>query len=395
MNALATPSSYLGKKLFLLITLCTVGISFLGCPSNDNTMDDPFGTFDRRAMLENIASNVIAPSFDEFSNKAVALDNAAGAFIASPSSSTLTAAQQAWLDVGLAWKAVEFYRIGPLDNNSTLLASIDSGSLDPSYRSVPADSVGIRNTLQAASTVDKAFVESLRPSYQGIPVLEYLLFSRNSDEEILARFTTDADAAKYRSYLKTLTTSLTSRAATLQAGWAIGTGTIHEEFVEADGRDIGSSLSMLVNDFSFLLDATHSEKLGRPLGLRNNGVKQPTRVEAYLSKQSVPFMLKNIEALQTMFQGGASATGNGLDDLLDHMGAKYGDVKLSEMIAGQFAKVKEAMQAMPSPLDQTAATNPELLQATYTEAKKLLVLVKVDMTNNLGVMITYQDNDGD
>ena len=44
--------------------------------------------------------------------------------------------------------------------------------------------------------------------------------------------------------------------------------------------------------------------------------------------------------------------------------------------------------------DAIQSKNSELNE-TYSEIQKLIVYWKVDMPSRLGVLITYQDNDGD
>ena len=39
--------------------------------------------------------------------------------------------------------------------------------------------------------------------------------------------------------------------------------------------------------------------------------------------------------------------------------------------------------------------NKTALSVTYAELQRLVPYIKVDMTSALGVLITYQDNDGD
>jgi uncharacterized protein len=287
------------------------------------------------------------------------------------------------------------FRQGSLDEASQLLAKIDTGALDASVRSMPVNASLIQSTISTATMIDRAFVEGLRPSLQGLPVLEYLLFSTDGGSTALDKFTVSADAPKYLSYLNALSESLSARAATLKNDWMIPGGPTYSSFIGAAGRDMGSSLSMIVNDGAYLTEAMRNEKLGRALGYRTSGVPQPNNVEAFLSQQSVAFMLSNLEALRKTFHGGADTTTLGLDDLLDHMGATNGTIRLSQQISQQFVKAIQAVGAIQPPLSSTVLSDRAVVQAAYNEVGKLLVLMKVDMPNNLGVVITYTDNDGD
>ena len=46
-------------------------------------------------------------------------------------------------------------------------------------------------------------------------------------------------------------------------------------------------------------------------------------------------------------------------------------------------------------MSENIINNQTQVEAAYAELQKLIVLFKVDMPSRLGVLITYQDNDGD
>ena len=47
------------------------------------------------------------------------------------------------------------------------------------------------------------------------------------------------------------------------------------------------------------------------------------------------------------------------------------------------------------PLSNEILTNKDDVTTCYSKLQELVPLMKVDMTSALGVLITYQDNDGD
>ena len=53
------------------------------------------------------------------------------------------------------------------------------------------------------------------------------------------------------------------------------------------------------------------------------------------------------------------------------------------------------MEAVPDPLSDHITNGPTQAEAAYEEILELLVLTKSDLPSALGVLITYQDNDGD
>mgnify|MGYP001796663582 CR=1 FL=1 len=59
------------------------------------------------------------------------------------------------------------------------------------------------------------------------------------------------------------------------------------------------------------------------------------------------------------------------------------------------AKTKAKVEAMPAPIARAVTESPEELEATYDEVKALVRLMKTELTASLGVILTFNDNDGD
>ena len=57
--------------------------------------------------------------------------------------------------------------------------------------------------------------------------------------------------------------------------------------------------------------------------------------------------------------------------------------------------MRSKLIAINGVLSNQIVANPTLVNAAYIEHLKLLVLLKTDLPSNLGVVITYQDGDGD
>jgi uncharacterized protein len=179
-------------------------------------------------------------------------------------------------------------------------------------------------------------------------------------------------------------------------GWKPGSGNHLQAFINSDGRDIGSSIGMMVNEMVYQIEVMRNEKVGRPLGKRTSGNIQPQSVEAKYSDNSLAFIKENITGIEKAFTGnGAAGDKAGFDDLLDQLKAEFNGQPLAKMIKDQFQAVRQKADAINIPLQDAVNQNPAAVEALYTELNKLLVLTKVDMVNNIGVVITYIDNDGD
>ena len=87
--------------------------------------------------------------------------------------------------------------------------------------------------------------------------------------------------------------------------------------------------------------------------------------------------------------------GLGLDDYMNFVNAENNSVQLSNIIDNQITNILEKVNNLPGTLGNDIINNKPMVQETYQELQKFVPLIKVDMTSALGVLITYQDNDGD
>ena len=54
-----------------------------------------------------------------------------------------------------------------------------------------------------------------------------------------------------------------------------------------------------------------------------------------------------------------------------------------------------ALRAIDPPLSRAVTEAPDTVQTAYDEARFLVVLLKSDMGNQMGVTVTFNDTDGD
>ena len=87
--------------------------------------------------------------------------------------------------------------------------------------------------------------------------------------------------------------------------------------------------------------------------------------------------------------------GLGLDDYMNFVNAEYNNMQLSKVIDNQIVTILEELNNYNNPLSEAIMNNKDALLNSYEELQKLVPFIKVDMTSGLGVLITYQDNDGD
>jgi predicted lipoprotein len=373
------------KMKYSSIVLAAFGLAvgILACKKEGE--NDPFSSYDRKAMLGNLGNNLIIPAFQSFQTESGLLKTAAETFAASPNEVNLKAVQDRWRSAAAAWKRAELYKLGPVEDQF----------LGVAVEYVPTNPTGIDNAIAAGNALNSDYVESKGTNVKGLPALEYLLFDRtNGNAAILGKFTTGDLAAKRREYLKALSQNLNGKASTILTAWQSIT---LAKFINADGRDVSSSLGLLTNEVIILTENIKNNKLGAPLGKLGNGTAQPSLVEAGQSESSLSHIKTNLQALENTFLGRneAGQDGQGFDDLLDALQAKNNGQLLSVVIKAKFADVNTKVNAISMPLQDAVVQQPQAVESAYVACKELIVLLKVDMTSNLGVLVTFSDNDGD
>ncbi|PWK20079.1 putative lipoprotein [Arcicella aurantiaca] len=373
------------KKIVILITVI---IAIWAC-SKTNDPVDAFQSFDRKSMLTNLGNNVIIPSFDTFYQKSDLLDIAIAAYTADlKNEQKLVAVQLAWIEMAKAWKQAAVFKQGPIEDKF-LLSNIDFSSKG-SYLNVTL----LEKTITDGITIDNAYIETKGATVKGIHAIEYLIFDKAKvNANIIGGFTGIA-GAKRTSYLKALSVNLKNQAKIILDDWKNG---YVSTFISADSRDINSSLGILSNKLIDLIYTVRDERMGAPKGNRNGGVPQPDLAESVVSESSILLIINELKGIENAFLGRTptGTEGIGLDDLLDKLEAKSGDELLSKKIKNQFSLVYTKLNAIPKTLPIAVVENKTEVQAAYDEIKRLQVMLEVDMINNLGVLLTFSDNDGD
>lgn len=370
------------KKQFFSLFLLSC-LAFFSCTEEADKETEV--NFDRQGMLTNIGQHIIFPAYANFNSKAGILEESIHDFTHQPATATLAAAQDALKETYRAWQKVSLYEFGPAEEVA----------LRMSVNSFPTDFPAIENNI-ASGSWNLSFYSSLQK--KGLPALDYLLFSENSPEEIVAAYTTAEHAADRRQYLHDVADELRALALEVYTGWTPEGGNYLGEFSTSTGNDAGSPLSLLVNQFNQGYEVTKNKRLGIPKGTSSaNGTPFPKAVEAYYSGISLELMQTNLHAVEALFRGEANGTdGLGLDDYIEAV-YQAGNIQddLSTTILTQFQSIHEAVAALPAPLSEAVVSSPGKADAAYTELIGLMQYIKADMPQALGVNISYFDNDGD
>lgn len=366
---------------FKHIGLLAVVLFLVSCSGDDENNGGP-DSFDRKAMLANLAENVILPAYDSLDMATSHLHESAEDLSQSTSAENVNQVRDAWKDALTQWQYAGVYDFGPASDRGLVsffnLYPVSTAHIDENI------ATGNYN-LESAANIDAV----------GLEAIDYLLFGIESNAELLATFFTENP--DYLTYLLDNTNLLKTKAHATLSDWETDYGTT---FKNATGTDIGSSLGQLVNaSIQFLEVHIRDAKIGIPAGARSSsGIALPLQVEAYYNGSvSKEMLVKGIAGWQNMFNGNSrnGNQGTGLDDYLKFLGTSFDGNPLHEEINARFNNATAQTEGLSTDLKTAVVDQQDECLQIFDELQRVIVLVKVDMTSAMGIQITYVDNDGD
>ena len=353
-----------------------ISILFLtACEKENNTGVTP--SFDRKAMLEYYADQVIVPAYTQLVEKTAALQTAWSNFKNEPSESTLLALQDGWKTAALAWQAANAFNFGPAGE-----AGIRKGLIEE-IGTFPVAVNKVENYIAAG---DAGFNNFDRDS-RGFYALEYLIFGQTD------RVLTALQAGNRQQYASALVQDLVSEAQGMVSSWA----SYRSGFVSNAGTDAGSSTSQLYNAFVQSFEAIKNFKVGLPAGKRAGQTQAaPELVEARFSGYSLALLRAHLEAIDAIYQG-KSLSGQDGAGLMDYLLAVEGGPALVNATRAQWQSVMAALDKIPAgqTLEVAIAAGDPSVDALHTELQKHTRFFKSDMSSLLGIAITFASGDGD
>ena len=385
--------SLLSSSLALVFLFSSLSCQKRGCTDPDainydvNAKKDDnnciYEQFDKQGLLQNLNNNYIIPSYSAYKNAILNLDSKVDDFVQDPNDSNLTLLRSQWHDALLTWQDVAFLNFGP--SEYILLTS--------QTNTFPVD------TLLIDSSISDGNWNFSFTSYfdaKGFQALDYLLNKRGqTDYQICQSFHSSENK---KLYIKEISTDLKNNINYVFDEWASYSTDFMEDYESnADGSAVSNIVNALCKHYEFYV---RRGKVGLPLGVFNGFSQQemPHLVECYHYGQSLPFAIRAVNAIQQFINGYSYSTGEdgiGLEDYMDFVNAQYNGEDLSIATNNQLQLIIDNLNQLNDPLSNEILTNKVEVSNAYENMQQLVPLIKVDMTSALGVLITYQDNDGD
>ncbi len=368
--------------LFLAITLF-----FTSCSKEDKVVEpnDPSpNEYDRTKLLTNYANAYIKPAYSEYQTKVNELKTEVTTFNSSLTVTALQNLRTKWQNALLVWQDVAFLEFGPASNIS----------LRAQTNVYPVDTVVMKSNILSGSYNLQAGSNFDAKGYQAV---DYLLNGiKSSDADIVTYFTNTANA---RTYLQDVVDELEANANNVNGQWQ---GSYASSFITNSASNAqGSAVSDVVNALNLHYETyMRKGKIGLPAGAFNvfSQSPMPNHVEALYHGQSLTYVYRSLSSLQTFINGNTYSTntaGEGLDDYMVFVNAQTGGQPLHNVINNQFTSIQTELGNINDPLSNEVTTNTSGVLSVYQKMQQMVGYLKVDMTDALEVLITYQDSDGD
>ncbi len=349
--------------------------------SCDPKKSEPTNSFDRSKMLENYANNLIKPAFVDLQSQINILKNNADVFVQNANTQNLTNLQTSWENAYTAWQYANAYNIGVASEQGL------QKSLWEEIATFPISTTKIENAI----TNNNANFSDFNRDARGFLAIEYLVFSLNDDNNAILNLFNNSNR---KTFLTNAIQNLKTRVDNVVNAW---NGGFTSEFIQNNGTDVGSSTSILYNEFVKSFEQIKNLKVGLPLGKRSSQVQNfPDKVEAYYSGKTLKMLANHIIAIENIWRG-KSKNGNIGVGFRDYLASVEGGNALINSTETQLTAIKNALNNVPtntriSSQIQNSATAFDNL---YTELQKNIRFFKSDMSSLLGIAITYASGDGD
>lgn len=365
----------------LLFLLLLAPLLFAACEDDEggSTATD---SFDRGALLAHLADNLIQPAYADLDGRLADLLTATEAFAGTDAEAAATPERLA--DVRTAFRAA--YRSW---QSLSPLVTVPGEELNLQFRlnTYPTDADRLEASLSGDTDLDLPSNFAI----QGFPAIEYLLYV--DEEKLFGAPVNPGDLGPLRRRGRLL--KLVRTAGELVGAGRAEWGRSRDAFVANDGNSASASVDRFVNDFIFNYEKiTRAGKVGIPAGVFSN-TPLPDRAEApYLADgASREFLRAALAATRAPFAGAPGRPD--LTSYLDALNVTRDGEPLSARIRTQFDRIDAAVAALGPNLDETVRSDNAAMLAAYDEMQRLVVLLKVDMLQALGINVDFVDADGD
>lgn len=364
------------RSFRIIASVLLTSVILVSC-NDDNEEDNiPGSDFDRKAMLEDVGTDLIVPNFEDLQSSVNTLSEAAIEFAQNTNEDNLIAIRSAWEEAVIDHQHCSAFGFGPgellLGPYATVL-----GVFPVSEEKIEA------NVINPTFDLPNSFDRDVRGFY----AVEYLIYGNGqSKAEILAGFDQNR-----KDYLLLITSELKSSFDGIVGEW---NESYLQSFIDNDGTSAGSSISLYYNAFIKDYENIKNFKVELPAGLSaGQPAADGSLVEAYYSGISSELIAAHFENSKNIWFG-RSRSGMELTGFEEYLESVIGGPTLVQSTTEAIFEIDAAIADLPEgSLSENISS--EEVETLRNALQSNTSNFKSSTSSLLGISITFNSGDGD
>ncbi|MEM9363019.1 MAG: imelysin family protein [Bacteroidota bacterium] len=331
-------------------------------------------TFDVDLFLQEVTQKVILPTLDDFKKQAEQFTKETERYVNSPSVEQLEVLRKQWVKTAYAYERTYNFHLGPAKSRFVHRAIYN-------WPTVPET---IENLISSKEFNEEKMAKA-SPQIKGLAALEYLLYREDVDKVHIQM----TEQETRRTYLLHSVKFLEAQANRLVSIWAAEGENYTETFVTSKATGLKNSFNLLFNGLFNAANTAKFTKIGKPGGLEKSPRTNPQKVQAPYSNESLALTRESVEVIEEVFFG------NDHPNISEYISSLAEDEVVNGRIKTAIQDIKEAIAAIPVPLEEAVDTYPKEVENLHLQLTALNIWMGVDARSLLSVILTSTDNDGD
>ncbi|APY00681.1 imelysin family protein [Lacinutrix venerupis] len=363
-------------KRILIVVLIAAAIFACSSSDDSNSGSVTNDTYNRTAMLTNIADNIIIPGYQNLSAELSTLVDSKNVFVANVNQTNLEALRTNWFNAYQSFQAVQMFQIGKAEE---IL-------FEEQMNIYPTNTTDIENNI-ANGNYDLSSVNN--NDAVGFPAVDYMLYGvADNDAAIL----TTLSNTNYSTYLSDLIDRMQTLTNTVLTDWTSG---YRDNYITNTANVASGAVNQTLNAYIFYYEKRlRADKVGIPAGVFSS-TALPSKVEAlYKEEDSKTLLLEALNSVQDVFNGKAinsDAEGESYKNYLIALDRN----DLAEVINNRFDAARTKIEALNTNFKSQIETDNTKMTEAYDAIQLAVVSLKSDMISVFNISIAFEDNDGD